>query len=173
MDCLKNYCLQLDFTAGKLRFLRPDLLKAADLGKAFPLVVSENQEDLKPVIHQAGPLGGISSNSIIDTGCNIDCLTEAKAIKQHASGSYSGGFITRVKHFLAVEGAVNHAVGLPQCKCVWNGNTYTNIIAGRAPSDAPSWIGLRFLARHLVTFDFPNRMMYLKQVSIGPLADKK
>jgi hypothetical protein len=31
-------------------------------------------------------------------------------------------------------------------------------------------IGLRFLARHLVTFDFPNRRMYLKRTSTGPLA---
>jgi hypothetical protein len=30
-------------------------------------------------------------------------------------------------------------------------------------------IGLRFLARHLVTFDFPKRTMYLKRTSIGPL----
>src|SRR5207244_13623223 len=34
-------------------------------------------------------------------------------------------------------------------------------------------LGLRFLARHLVTFDFPKRTMYLKQTSIGPLPDEK
>ena len=33
-------------------------------------------------------------------------------------------------------------------------------------------IGLRFLARHLVTFDFPKQTMYLKRVSVGPLAQK-
>jgi hypothetical protein len=31
-------------------------------------------------------------------------------------------------------------------------------------------IGLRFLARHLVTFDFPNQTMYLKRPSVGPLS---
>ena len=31
-------------------------------------------------------------------------------------------------------------------------------------------IGLRFLARHLVTFNFPRRTMYLKRVSVGALA---
>src|SRR4030095_1249149 len=30
-------------------------------------------------------------------------------------------------------------------------------------------IGLRFLARHRVTFDFPNHRMYLNRTSIGPL----
>jgi hypothetical protein len=29
-------------------------------------------------------------------------------------------------------------------------------------------MGLRFLARHLVTFNFPKRTMYLKQTRTGP-----
>jgi len=33
-------------------------------------------------------------------------------------------------------------------------------------------LGLRFLARHLVTFDFPKGMMYLKPTSRGPLLDQ-
>ena len=33
-------------------------------------------------------------------------------------------------------------------------------------------IGLGFLARHLVTFDFPDRTMYLKRTSVGPLSVK-
>lgn len=32
-------------------------------------------------------------------------------------------------------------------------------------------MGLRFLARHLVTFDFPRQRLYLKQTSAGPLGD--
>jgi hypothetical protein len=38
------------------------------------------------------------------------------------------------------------------------------------PSDA---IGLNFLARHLVTFDFPNHTLYLQRQSIGPLPNPK
>ncbi len=38
-------------------------------------------------------------------------------------------------------------------------------------SSGGNTIGLRFLARHLVTFNFPKRMMYLKRTSVGPLAD--
>jgi hypothetical protein len=33
-------------------------------------------------------------------------------------------------------------------------------------------IGLRVLAQNLVTFDFPNRTMYLKRTSKWPLVDK-
>jgi hypothetical protein len=174
MDCLKNYCIQLDFEAGKMSFLDPNCAKAAELGKAFPLEFSEDGEGadtgVQPFIQRAGLLGGTCTNSIIDTGSNIDGDAERSMIKRHASGSYSGGFVQHVKHFLAIEGVVNRAVELPAC--VWEGNTYTNLIIGKAPSDSPSWIGLRFLARHLVTFDFPNGMMYLKQTSIGPILGK-
>ena len=34
-------------------------------------------------------------------------------------------------------------------------------------------IGLRFLARHLVTLDFPKHTMYLQRQSIGPLPDPR
>lgn len=34
-------------------------------------------------------------------------------------------------------------------------------------------IGLRFLARHLVTLDFPKQTLYLKRQSVGPLTDPR
>ena len=40
MDCLHHYCIQLDFTAGKLRFLDPDHLKTEELGQPFPITIS-------------------------------------------------------------------------------------------------------------------------------------
>src|SRR2546430_314990 len=40
MDCLQHYCIQLDFAAGKLRFLDPEHLKTEDLGQAFPITIS-------------------------------------------------------------------------------------------------------------------------------------
>jgi hypothetical protein len=36
----------------------------------------------------------------------------------------------------------------------------------------PRLIGLQFLGRHLVTFNFPKRMMYLKRTSVGALLDE-
>ncbi len=170
MDCLRHYCLQLDFAAGKLRFLDPEHLKADGLGKAFPLELAADFEHAGvPVIPHAGLLGGTSTNTVIDTGNNGDGMASGRAIRQHAAGSYSGGPVKRFKHFLAVEGLVNRGVG--RLACVWDGNTYTNLAISRGPRDFPNWIGLSFLARHLVTFDFPDRTMYLKQTSIGPLGD--
>ena len=173
MDCLCHYCIQLDFEAGKMRFVEAGHLQIAGLGKAFPLTLSKDAKDsgaeLRPMIQHAGLLGGTATNSIIDTGNNEDGMVEAREIRRHAAGSYSGSIVRRIKHFLAVKGLVHRDVGLPGC--VWDGNTYTDIAVGRGPGDAPNWIGLRFLARHLVTLDFPNRTMYLKQVSIGPISN--
>ncbi len=171
MDCLKNYCVQLDFESGKMRFLDSENLNVAGLGKSFPLLFSVDQENadagIQPFIHHSGLLDATTTNTVIDTGQNIDGTATGNIIKKHAAGSYSGNIFKRVKHFLAVENVMDRSVGLP--KCVWDENTYTNMIIGRAPSDSPSWIGLRFLARHLVTLNFPKRMMYLKQTSIGPI----
>lgn len=50
-------------------------------------------------------------------------------------------------------------------ECVWDTGNYTNLLIGRGAN----LIGLRFLARHLVTLDFPQRSLYLKQTSSGPL----
>jgi len=50
-------------------------------------------------------------------------------------------------------------------ECLWNGDSYTNLLVG---TDENS-LGLRFLARHLVTFDFPSKIMYLKRIRGGPL----
>ena len=143
MDCLKHYCLQLDFAAGMMRFLSPDRVNAAELGKAFPLTVSgidSQRPFIRPTIHH-GSLIGDSTSLLIDTGCNIDGLVSEGAIK-------------------------GIAVFLPEC--VWEGETFTNLIV--AAADHANVLGLSFLARHLVTLDFPNRMMYLKQTSAGPLA---
>jgi hypothetical protein len=168
MDCLHHYCVQLDFEAERLRFLDSNHLAPAGLGKAFPLeFVADPAHYGIPIIQHAGLLGGPVTNIVIDTGNNDDGMVESSAIRRHAPNSYSGGPVKRVKHYLAVEGIVKHDVGLPGC--IWAGNTYTNIGVGRGSAEAPNWIGLRFLARHLVTLDFPNQTLYLKQTRSGPL----
>jgi hypothetical protein len=50
-------------------------------------------------------------------------------------------------------------------ECVWDGHTYADLNVGTEGNI----LGLGFLARHLVTFDFPRRIMYLKQTSTRPL----
>jgi hypothetical protein len=160
MDCLRHYCIQLDFEVGKMRFLDPDHLNTADLGKAYPLTFKGN----RPFIHHVSLTGGTSTNSLIDTGMLYDGQVEKVVIKGH--------FMTRVRNFLVekvVPGRVLHRhVLVPEC--VWDGETNTNLKVD--VGEHANILGLRFLARHLVTLDFPNGMMYLKQTSVGPLVKK-
>ena len=70
--------------------------------------------------------------------------------------------------FTARSGASKRAAGFSTG--VFGGQSYSNLIfmewAGTWPDG--DLIGLPFLARNLVTFNFPKRMMYLKQEDVGP-----
>src|SRR5207245_1966090 len=39
VDCLRHYCVQLDFPAGKMRFLGPDEVNSDEMGKSYPLTL--------------------------------------------------------------------------------------------------------------------------------------
>ena len=131
------------------------------LGKPFPLTYSsEGQSDnhfIRSFIRHAGLLGGKRMDSLIDTGCNYDGRVEKGVIKGH--------YWARLVHFIIR----SRAIRLPEC--VWDGKTYTHLRVEAGPN--PNLLGLRFLARHLVTFDFPNRTLYLKQISVGPLVTER
>jgi hypothetical protein len=141
MDCLKHYCIQMDFQSGTMRFLDDRHLDVAKLGKPFPLKLSLFSQ---LYIRHAGLAGGKSVRLAIDTGDPGDGQIEKGTFKGH------------------------NARGVHLSECVWGGETYTNVNVGNGGDS----IGLRFLARHLVTFDFPKRVMYLKQTSVGPLIDE-
>jgi hypothetical protein len=143
MDCLRHYCIQLDFDAGKIRFLDPDKVDATKLGKVFPLKLSPYNSLF---IRHASLAGGKNSVCLIDTGWDSDGEVE----KDKNNGNDSG---------------LTH---LPEC--TWDGETYSNVFVW-ASGDA-NRLGLDFLARHLVTLNFPKHTMYLKQTSIGPLGDE-
>lgn len=137
IGCLSNYCIQLDFNAGKMRFLDSNHLDIKNLGKAFPMTIAS--PDNRPFIRHPGLAGGTSTNCLIDTGCCYDGWVE--------KGTIEGHHLTESK---------------------WDGQTYTNL--NLAVGDQANVLGLSFLARHLVTLNFPRQTMYLRQTSIGPLS---
>jgi Aspartyl protease len=162
MDVLEHYCIQLDFAAGKIRFLDSRQLNRAKLGKAFPIFFSTEGQSTKgfitPYIHYRGLIGDGDPNVLIDTGYPGDAASDSELFQREV-----------VEHRLRMEDAVHGDSGrVWMAKSVWNGDTYTNLLVG----DRGHLIGLRFLERHLVTLDFPGRMMYLKQTSVGPWADE-
>jgi hypothetical protein len=161
MDALKHYCIQLDFTAGKIRFLDDEHADKSDWGKPFPLTdlgdgcffVSENL------------FGAKGSPSLIDTGWDDgDGWLTSKLFKQWTNQAA-----------LPASGKVRSP------NAVLGGETYPDVVLHefnpKSLSSADqhikfNGIGLHFLSRHLVTLDFPKQTMYLKRISVGPLAGK-
>lgn len=149
MDVLEHYCIQLDFTAGTMRFLSEGQGNKKDWGRAFP-IVALNANDERPAV--AGNLLGLHGpHSLIDVGCNTD-----------------GWLMTN--HF---QRWTNHAVppGPGEARELhgyFAGEKYPLVSLQQNNVEADG-IGLRFFARHLVTLDFPNKTLYLARNTVGPL----
>lgn len=157
MDCLRHYRVQMDFAAGKLRFLPADGMDKSALGVAYPLSLR----------HDVTWIDGRSFLGTTNTHLMVD-----------AGNAHDGDLATDLfhhelqAHTLRVES--EQIDGKPPGKallhqCTWDGRAYTNLLVGHGVNS----LGLRFLARHLVTFDFPNRTLYLKPITSDPLRDEQ
>ncbi len=156
MDCLKHYCLQLDFASEKLRFLDPNRMAPAELGKAYLLGHPWFTACITAHITPAGIEG---AKSLIDTGAIGD-------------GSLKPGLLRReLREHKAV--LTNDVAWFPKADV--GGVRYTNLFLDKAKRYSiwfgQNLTGLQFLARHLVTFDFPRGVMYLRPESVGSLND--
>jgi len=153
MDCLRHYCIQLEFAERKIRFLDPHRAKTAELGESLPLLKSPYT-----CIRQPGLFGIKEVDLLVDTGDSVDARVNGEVFNRLECGKN-----TKLVPFKII-GEV--AKGMPAPKlimvpdCLWHGENYTNLII---ETGRPTLIGLRFLGRHTVTFDFPNRTMYLKR----------
>ncbi|WP_150107513.1 hypothetical protein [Pedosphaera parvula] len=141
----------MDFDAGKIRFLDPNHLETASLGQAFPINFTNKWH--QPLLQTGGLVEGIGKPTLIDSGYLV-------ADGTLNPGQFAG--VVRNGELITINGKPGWA-RLPNC--VWNGETHSNLIIARADWNA---IGLNFLARHLVTLNFPARTMYLKQIRAGP-----
>lgn len=160
MDVLAHYCIQLDFQAGKLRFLDDEHPGKNDWGRPFPLTdIGDGRFSVRENL-----AGTKDSGSVIDSGCNYDGWLSQPLFQQWTNQAK-----------LPVGGEVRFPMG------VLGGETYRDIILRGFGAESLSvgdshivfnGIGLRFLARHLVTFDFPKRTMYLKRTNFDSLVDK-
>jgi hypothetical protein len=160
MDCLEHYCIQLDFAARRVRFLDGERANKKGWGKAFPLtalgsgclLVSDNL---------AGTKG---AGSLLDTGCDNDGWLMPDLFQQwtnHANPPAAG----EARSFDGVLGGVTY----PE---IWLNRLDPESMISDETNIQYNGIGLRFLARHLVTLDFPNHTLYLKRTSRLPLVDK-
>jgi hypothetical protein len=160
MDVLQNYCIQLDFAAGQMRFLDDEHADKRNWGEPFPLTdigdgcfsINENLAGLK------GPA------SMIDTGCDFSGWLQPELFRQWTNQ----------------ESAADQRIHSPDGTL--GGVLYRNLdlrvldakkLAGDDAHLKFNGIGLRVLAQNLVILDFPKRTMYLKHTSISPLVSHK
>jgi hypothetical protein len=153
IDVLEHYCMQLDFAAGKMRFLEDQHADKSAWGKAFP-IVPLSADDPRPAVAE-NLLGLQGPLSLIDSGFLGDGSLMPKYFQLWTNSAV-----------VPTNGEARSPDG------VFGGRKYpfVNLSEENWPSDA---IGLNFLARHLVTLDFPNHTMYLRCQSIGPLPNPK
>lgn len=157
MDCLCHYCMQLDFQTGKIHFLDPERADSVDLGKRFPLTSTRYAR-----IRHAPLLGQKTTTLLLDTGEPFDGMTSPSAYKR-AVAEQSPQPIPLLKDGVPAGNAPGMAC-FPHC--FWDDTTYTNLVL---EPGHPDLLGLRFLARHTVTFNFPKRTIYLKVTTANPL----
>lgn len=158
MDVLEHYCIQLDFSANRIRFLDDANLNMSACGKPFPLTddgsgcfcISQN------LVGSKGP------GSLIDTGCDTDGWLTGALFRQWTNQTS-----------LPPDGQVRSpTIGRLGADSYPDIDLWALDDKQQASDDShmkQNGVGLRFLSRHLVTLDFPKRTMYLKRTSDGPL----
>jgi hypothetical protein len=160
MDCLRHYCIQLNFATDKIRFLNPDSLAGKDPGKAFPLAIFAGNASTR------GDFFGQSDERFcIDTGCNFDGMLLPKKFQSELK-KQTVGWTSEIK---SPAGASVQRTFFD--KFVFHDNVcYREVLL--ADSRYGNFIGLHFLARHLVTLNFPKQTMYLQRWSVESFADE-
>lgn len=150
IDVLENYCVQLDFAAHQLRLLDDSRADKSAWGRAFPMMAL-NDQDPRPAV-AGNLLGEESPHSLIDSG-------------------YDGaGWLmpTRYEQWMNQTSPSPATAHSPDGR--FFGEVYPDLKLVREDVESDG-LGVNFLARHLVTLDFPEQTLYLKRTSIGPLPD--
>ena len=151
MDVLGHYCVQLDFAAGKVRFLDADHADKSKWGRAVPLV---NIGDGCLAVREN--LAGVPGvGSLIDTGDNGVGWLVPEIYRQWTNQIRS-----------PAEGEVSSPHGVlagEKYKTVKLRSLDMNELASGDLHMQFNGVGLHALSRYVVTFDFPNRTMYLRK----------
>ncbi len=151
MDCLTHYCVQPDFAARKLRFLDSDGLKRESFGRAFSMDCAKGV----PVVSMK-LLGERNLRFMLDSGFyqyadgTLPGEVIRPALQNHKAKDMGNGFFL----FETID------IGPESYKTVWFAETQIEDGGG-----VEGFIGLSFMARHVVTFDFPKGVLYLRSIS--------
>jgi hypothetical protein len=153
LDCLRHYCVQLDFPNHIIRFLDPERATGPELGRAFPLYTVVNS-----VFVQGDLLGAGPTLYQVDTGCTVDAVMKPPVFQK----AWQRQQPDWARKLSSGEGLPVIEAGFPQG--TFNGETYHKLVIDSANHN---FLGLRFLARHVVTLNFPKHTMYLRRTTDG------
>jgi len=160
IDCLRHYCVQFDFAHNKIRFLDPDHPGQSELGTAFPLTIISGL-----VIARADCFGAGKMYFCPDTGDSGLDATIKPSLFRRILKEQKPSWIFPIS---LPNGASTKTAGFTNV--VFAGKTYIDLTFNQWYSPWPDGdlLGLSFLARNLVTLNFPKQMMYLKQETRAP-----
>jgi len=154
MDFLKHHVIQIDFDKGHLAFLRQVETNSASLGRDFEITF--NQRGSTQI--RGKILGQLDADFIIDSGNNSTGNLDSETF----------AVLLGKKNVQVSEALVSTPSGLVKQRQVRVGSLtigpfkYRDLIFEEGNFNS---LGLDFLSRHLVTFDFPKGRIYLKKGS--------
>jgi hypothetical protein len=150
MDVLRQYVLQIDFDEGLLRL--SDALPGLpqELGTALRLSY------LYGIPCVSAQAGSIQADYQIDTGSTNNCIAHASFVTLANQGELDTGSSYKV---LTVAG------GTPTTPCLLHSFTlgdhvHSNLFCN---SSSENLLGMRYLSRYILTFDFPRNIAYFRK----------
>ena len=152
MDFLKHYVVRLDFDAGSVALLRGDALEHPEWGIALAMSGSRSGSD-SPVVSVAGLNDG-TAEFLIDTGCTKNGRMESRLFKEIF------GAQATCDCYMATSAGIVATKSARLKEFVFAGVNHKGLAFDEARKNI---LGLGVLSRYVVTFDFPNRKLYLKK----------
>jgi predicted aspartyl protease len=152
MDFLKKYMIQIDFDRGRFLFIQPTGSSDRDWGEELRITY-----DLLGRPKITGTIfNTIKVDFVIDTGLNSTGVLNTKIFRE-----ISKNRVMKTSEILTqtASGTIRE-MNFRTDYLSFGPLKYEGLIFNSADG---SLLGLEFLARHIVTFDFPNNRVYFKQ----------
>ena len=152
LNFLKKYVIQIDFDKGKLLFIEPS--DSPDPSWGEELTITYGPQGLAYI--KGTVLGSTDVLFLIDTGMNYTGDLETKFFE----GIIKNRETKVSKDTSQVAGETIQEMNFRTDDLSVGSLKYKGLILG---ASSHSRLGLGFLSRHTVTFDFPNNTVYLKK----------
>jgi hypothetical protein len=156
LDCFEKEIVRFDFANGRICFMEPGTKADRDWGRAYPMQLKVRKGFWRKwrTVEATAKLdvSGKDLSLRVDSGYLSDGMLDGRAMDWAMRSSLRG--------YQTGRAAETKNMGALFPKIDFGGETYTNIVLANTGRNL---LGLGFLARNEVTFDFPAGVMYLKR----------